>query len=357
MRTLTPLDNALQDTRSPQDKFLSRVAKKINEVPDLNASQNASASFRFWDAESLMLINGGNAFRYFGSDVGYFLQFAQNPSLSKLNNVNAVSLKIDFLLQQKQSAGGFGIIADTNYSVDFYLSLFSKKVNTQIQPNNLQVGRDELLSFKLTITHQKDGVNPTLAFSLDRTEIEINLADYILSRTLINVAISPFTNFRPDFNTNPEKITKEQYDNILSEALGIFAFFGYDNASYTALTGNNKLHFDALFKGNYAPWVSSTATSGGATTLTDTTQSWVTNRWANYDLRITSGTGAGQRRIITSNTATVATVSLAWTTNPDATSVYRIEDPMVYIPAGLQFAIEGTLIYFGTGASYEPINP
>lgn len=67
-----------------------------------------------------------------------------------------------------------------------------------------------------------------------------------------------------------------------------------------------------------------TATLGGATTLTNGIKSWATNQWANFQVRITSGTGAGQRRVITSNTGTVLTVP-TWTINPDATSVYVIE--------------------------------
>jgi hypothetical protein len=47
--------------------------------------------------------------------------------------------------------------------------------------------------------------------------------------------------------------------------------------------------------------------------------------WTNYQVRIKSGTGAGQIRTIASNTATVITVSAAWAINPDATSVYAIE--------------------------------
>jgi hypothetical protein len=68
----------------------------------------------------------------------------------------------------------------------------------------------------------------------------------------------------------------------------------------------------------------STATAGGATTLTDGAQSWVTNVWATGTVTIVSGTGAGQTRTISSNTGTVLTVSSAWTTNPNATSVYRL---------------------------------
>lgn len=67
------------------------------------------------------------------------------------------------------------------------------------------------------------------------------------------------------------------------------------------------------------------ATAGASTTLTDSTRGWLTNQWANSQVRIAAGTGAGQIRTVASNTGTVLTVSSAWTINPDATSVYAIE--------------------------------
>jgi len=67
-----------------------------------------------------------------------------------------------------------------------------------------------------------------------------------------------------------------------------------------------------------------TATSGAATTLTNSAKTWTANQWTGYQVRITAGTGAGQVRVITSNTPTALTVA-TWTTNPDATSVYVIE--------------------------------
>lgn len=69
------------------------------------------------------------------------------------------------------------------------------------------------------------------------------------------------------------------------------------------------------------------------TTLQDTNQSWTTNFYANMDVEILSGTGAGQRRRIASNTATTLTLASAvtgntatgpWSVTPDATSVYQI---------------------------------
>jgi RHS repeat-associated protein len=64
--------------------------------------------------------------------------------------------------------------------------------------------------------------------------------------------------------------------------------------------------------------------SNTTTTLNDTTQSWTTKQWAGLTVQITGGTGAGQFRTISSNTATQLTVSQAWTTIPDATSTYAI---------------------------------
>lgn len=68
-----------------------------------------------------------------------------------------------------------------------------------------------------------------------------------------------------------------------------------------------------------------TATSGAAATITDSTKSWDVNRWTNYNVRILSGTGAGQVRPIASNTSTALTIVGSWSINPDNTSVYAIQ--------------------------------
>lgn len=76
-----------------------------------------------------------------------------------------------------------------------------------------------------------------------------------------------------------------------------------------------------------------TATAGASTTLTNSAKTWTVNQWTNYVVRITSGTGEGQVRYISSNTGNQLTVSSAWTTNPDTTSVYVIEgnDDYIYL--------------------------
>jgi len=84
---------------------------------------------------------------------------------------------------------------------------------------------------------------------------------------------------------------------------------------------------------SYLQFATGTATSGSATTIVNSAKNWAVNQWANgCQVRIVSGTGAGQIRPIVSNTSTAITVS-GWNTNPDSTSVYSIEgnDETLYL--------------------------
>lgn len=90
-----------------------------------------------------------------------------------------------------------------------------------------------------------------------------------------------------------------------------------------------------LSSANGNGFVNGTATAGAASTLT-TNKTMLLNQWANSQVRIISGTGIGQIRVIASNTAganSVLTVGTAWTVVPDATSAYRIEgnDDVFYL--------------------------
>jgi hypothetical protein len=69
---------------------------------------------------------------------------------------------------------------------------------------------------------------------------------------------------------------------------------------------------------------SGTATAGAASTLTDSGKSWTVNAFSEMVVEITGGTGSGQFRTITTNTATVLTVLPAWSTNPASGSTYSI---------------------------------
>jgi hypothetical protein len=78
-----------------------------------------------------------------------------------------------------------------------------------------------------------------------------------------------------------------------------------------------------------------TATAGAATTITDSGKTWATNEHVGRLVRITSGTGSGQTKHISSNTATALTIgglSGDWATTPSTDSVYVIyEGPPVEV--------------------------
>ena len=106
----------------------------------------------------------------------------------------------------------------------------------------------------------------------------------------------------------------------------------------------------------YAAFATGTATAGGASTLTNSAKTWTTNQWAQSQVRIVSGTGAGQVRTIASNTGTVLTTSAAWTTTPDATSVYSIEgnDDFIYYMGSAAVTLFRYSISAGTWTTLTP---
>lgn len=69
-----------------------------------------------------------------------------------------------------------------------------------------------------------------------------------------------------------------------------------------------------------------TATSGAATTITNSGATWTTDQFKNFTITIIKGIGAGQVRTISSNTSTVITVSASWTTNPTSASIFVVDD-------------------------------
>lgn len=79
---------------------------------------------------------------------------------------------------------------------------------------------------------------------------------------------------------------------------------------------------EALRKANYQ--ASAAATAGASGSLTDTKRREENNFWKGGTLEIIAGTGIGQRRDITGFTQStgVFTITPAWGTTPDTTSIY-----------------------------------
>jgi hypothetical protein len=109
---------------------------------------------------------------------------------------------------------------------------------------------------------------------------------------------------------------------------------------------------DAAFKS----FATGTATSATSTTLVQTGKTWTASQWINSQVRITAGTGAGQVRTITANTADTLTVA-TWTTTPDATSQYAIEgnDDFLYLMGNNAVALYRYSISANTWTTLSPV--
>lgn len=92
--------------------------------------------------------------------------------------------------------------------------------------------------------------------------------------------------------------------------------------------------------------------SQSSTTLQDTSRAWTVNEWAYVLVKIVSGTGSGQYRVVASNTANTLTVNTAWSTTPDATSVYEVSG----VCAGLASAGAASTITQMAGAPAWAVN-
>jgi hypothetical protein len=108
-------------------------------------------------------------------------------------------------------------------------------------------------------------------------------------------------------------------------ATDINVYNAFTNAAGTGTTPGASTVYAVLDQQIY----SGTAAAGAATSLTcPTSISFAANELIGLQLVITSGTGAGQRRVVTGNTAgvsSVISVGTAWATNPDATSVFQLQ--------------------------------
>jgi hypothetical protein len=113
----------------------------------------------------------------------------------------------------------------------------------------------------------------------------------------------------------------QYYDVLADQWYGKSTQTGIKAAVFTSASD---LSLEVMTEVNGAVVGDATATSGAARSLTNSGLAMTPNIYANYEIRIVSGTGIGQVRTILSNTATVFNVTRDWATNPDNTSHYEI---------------------------------
>lgn len=141
--------------------------------------------------------------------------------------------------------------------------------------------------------------------------------------------------FPPAQRASTEQILGSGSSSII-ESAGVYdtnIYIVYDGSIYGSLTTQiiaiSSIDFPgSLFREDDAFQIEEkdygTASGSSSSTLSDSTKTWATNIWQGYSITITSGTGAGQTRTISSNTLNQITVSQNWSVNPNTTSKYRI---------------------------------
>jgi hypothetical protein len=149
-----------------------------------------------------------------------------------------------------------------------------------------------------------------------------------------------------------------------NQYVGYWVFVAYGTAAgqmrkvtantATALTFATGTAVDATSSYMILGYDGGTATAGGTSTLTDSSQNWATNRWRNHAVRILSGTGIGQVLPVASNTSTALTMVKPWAVQPDSTSVYVIvpnQDTVTAVVATMRsimhYGIDDDMWYFG----------
>lgn len=148
---------------------------------------------------------------------------------------------------------------------------------------------------------------------------------------------APLTIFDPEFDlkATPRPAVVELFDNLSVDELSPDYYLKRVNA-VSNLIAVSRQSGDSGAAPGARPGTTGTAQAGAASTITlASTASASDDAYTGMQLWITDKTGKGQLRTISDyvGSTRVATVSVAWTTVPDATSVYYVS-PVAYLTAG-----------------------
>jgi len=254
---LTNINNALQDVRNPETKFLNRIHEKLNENNYTNASVIPTLTLDLVELNSLKpqtnLINIGDGFFY-----TTFLQgqnFLPRPITNyKTNSIKDINLALNVFVDAPDTGGYTPPVGITDFVIDFYVSLhilaisdgnlFSSRINGGVVNS-----RALTIPFRLNIS----ALNP-LRFTITNSARSFRLSNYIESRGWLNG--------QPDFTTNPTRITQSQYNQLLNQDNMLLTMFGFDLGQFNALSASNKLLFDDFFNNGIGSFPNTTQLFG-----------------------------------------------------------------------------------------------
>lgn len=159
---------------------------------------------------------------------------------------------------------------------------------------------------------------------------------YILKDSLGNEI--PMNDWLLDVNTGIINF----YNNLPENLPLSISFYKYvGRFGFVSVTGstNDNIQIDANDTGLLFSSGGTISSTNRVLTVSGLTLS--VDRWTNYQLRITSGTGIGQRRRIIANSTTTITVERDWIISPDNTSVFAIygDTNKIYLAGNAQSSL------------------
>ncbi len=213
--------------------------------------------------------------------------------------------------------------ADTNFAADIFVTEinFSSGIITAVQ------------------TRRHNTFNTALAVGIPDTTAEFFTATTIGSSML---------------NMTTDEHVGRQAEIVTGTGQGEFRLITANDATTLTVTPAWATVPDATSVFRITTLNNQTADSASvsSTTIGNSALTMTTDEHINRVVEIILNTGAGQIRAITANDATTLTVDPAWTTDPDATSVFRVDSQAAGVSARARISSDASFVGFNTSAAF-----
>jgi len=237
MSVITPIENALQDTRSRETRFQNQLANMLAAHEYTNSSTTPVQNLEIKSWASSGLVDADNGF-YVKSFTNPIINFLPNPSLAyRINAVKDINFTYS-IFALPDDIGGYVPPVITAFSIDHYTSfLLLPTISGNIFFTAALEGLTGTRAFQIKTTFNFDPSDP-LAFTITNNTQTLRLADTIVRGSVDRA---------PDFTVNSSQIDDTQYNLLTSGESILLSLDGFDRAQYTPLSANNKLLLNDLF--------------------------------------------------------------------------------------------------------------
>jgi len=212
-----------------------------------------------------------------------------------------------------QARGLWNIISSVELVRQFHLNKPDKTRPTVFVPN-------------LTVAATYTGITQASTVFSNGTYAAINLTTTAGINSAANAYFVPPSITSDTFLSVPDPAFTEVLNNLVTS--GVVVVAGNGNSNQRAVSSTNAAYNDYICVPGTTTVTSGTARAGSNSTtiVLATGASSVDGTYVDTYIKITSGTGSGQNRVITAfvGATRTATVATPWTTTPTSTSVYSI---------------------------------